>query len=551
MYVFGSTFFKKGRFCYTFIKVYIYIMSTEGIFVAVGNSSLGEVNRIGYSTDGQVWTLATTTNNLFGGNGGGSAVAYGNGRFVAVGSSTLVDLNKIGYSTDGQNWTSATYTNNLFGGGGAGIGIAYGNGRFVAVGSSTSGEVNKIGYSTDGETWTLATNTNNLFDSGNGIGVAYGNSRFVAVGYSTSGEVNKIGYSTDGETWTLATNTNNLFGGGGAGIGIAYWNGRFVAVGSSSSGEVNKIGYSTNGEIWTLATNTNTLFGSSVNGSGLGITYGNGRFVAVGESDIGDVNKIGYSPDGENWTLATTTNNLFGGIFTDRGYNIAYGNGRFIAVGSSSLGEPNKIGYSPDGENWTLATTTNGLFGGGRGSGIAYGFRPIPTPITNICFPAGTPVQTDQGIINIEKLDKLKNTINQQSIKCITKTVTLDKYLISFSPHSIGRNIPFRKTIMTKDHKIEFDGRLVSAERFLDYSSDVKKVKYNGEILFNVLLENYGRMNVNGLVCETLHPENIIAKLYTNNYTEDERNTIIFQMNDSLAKRDLQGYKCVLDKLQQ
>jgi hypothetical protein len=103
---------------------------------------------------------------------------------------------------------------------------------------------------------------------------------------------------------------------------------------------------------------------------------------------------------------------------------------------------------------------------------------------------------------------------------------------------------------MTKDHHIEFEGRLVLAERFLDYSSEIKKVNYRGEILYNVLLQKHSRISVNGLMCETLHPENIIAKIYTNGYTEEERNSIIDEMNNSLEKRNLLKYKAVLEKIQ-
>jgi hypothetical protein len=56
-------------------------------------------------------------------------------------------------------------------------------------------------------------------------------------------------------------------------------------------------------------------------------------------------------------------------------------------------------------------------------------------------------------------------------------------------------------------------------------------------------------MNVNGLLCETLHPENIIAKLYTKAFDNTERQDIIFQMNNSLEKKDLQGYKSALKRL--
>jgi len=170
--------------------------------------------------------------------------------------------------------------------------------------------------------------------------------------------------------------------------------------------------------------------------------------------------------------------------------------------------------------------------------------------ISNICFPSGTPIQTDQGIIPIEKLDKLRHTINRLPILHITQTVTLDKYLIAFAPNSVSKNLPKKTTVMSKDHQLEFAGRLFPAERFLDYSTQVKKVKYNGELLYNVLFAEYGRLNVNGLICESLHPENIIAQLYTKGYTAEERNTIIVQLNDALLGRDLQSYKDVLEKIQ-
>jgi surface protein len=173
---------------------------------------------------------------------------------------------------------------------------------------------------------------------------------------------------------------------------------------------------------------------------------------------------------------------------------------------------------------------------------------PTPIPTSNICFPAGTPIQTDQGIIAIEKLDKTVHTLRGLPILHVTQTVTLDKYLIAFAPHSIGRHIPTARTIMTKDHQIEFDGRLAPAERFLDYSSEIKKVKYTGEILYNVLLPTHSRMSVNGLVCETLHPENLIAKLYTQ-FSPAERNNIILLMNDALKQKDSNKYKNALARI--
>jgi surface protein len=145
---------------------------------------------------------------------------------------------------------------------------------------------------------------------------------------------------------------------------------------------------------------------------------------------------------------------------------------------------------------------------------------PTPTPpiVSDICFPAGTPIKTDQGVIPIELLVPGKHTIRRQSIEHVTQTVTLDKYLIAFQPNAVDYKVPNKKTVMSKDHCIVFKGQLVPAYRFLDYSDQVKKVTYSGELLYNVLLATHGVMEVNNMQCETLHPANTIAKVYQNRF---------------------------------
>jgi hypothetical protein len=65
-----------------------------------------------------------------------------------------------------------------------------------------------------------------------------------------------------------------------------------------------------------------------------GVTYGNGRFVAVTTFD-----KAAWSEDGVTWTEVTLLSNYW--------YSITYGNDRFIAV--SGL---NKAAWSEDGVTW-------------------------------------------------------------------------------------------------------------------------------------------------------------------------------------------------------
>jgi hypothetical protein len=77
---------------------------------------------------------------------------------------------------------------------------------------------------------------------------------------------------------------------------------------------------------------------------------------------------------------------------------------------------------------------------------------------------------------------------------------------------------------MSKDHKIQYKGAMVPVERLLGHVKNIKKVKYSREILYNVLLEDYGTMSVNNLVCETLDPNSPIGCLYRGVEYKAEKN---------------------------
>jgi N-acetylneuraminic acid mutarotase len=256
----------------------------------------------------------------------------------------------------------------------------------------------------------------------------------------------------------------------------------------------------------------------------------------------------------------------YGYIYLVGGYRQPNGSGVLYAKINSngSLGAWTSLAQTINFEQISLASAVTSVYGyiylmgGGKPQTSAPStnivssakmLSPTPTPISNICFPSGTPIQTDQGIIPIEQINRLQHTINGQTIQHITKTVTMDKHLICFKKNSLGKNYPSRDTIMSCEHKIEYDGKLAAAYRFLDLTDQVVKVKYTGEILYNVLLVKYGTMSVNNLTCETLHPENIIAKLYTSNFSETSVNSIVVLMNEALINKDLPAYKHALKQL--
>ena len=137
-------------------------------------------------------------------------------------------------------------------------------------------------------------------------------------------------------------------------------------------------------------------------------------------------------------------------------------------------------------------------------------------PIANICFTKGTLITTDQGIIPIEKINCNIHTIHKKKIIAITKTISTDPYSICFEKNAFGDQIPSENTIVSVFHSV-YDmkkQKMRKAHYFTEDYDKVYRVKYNKEILYNILMEKHEKIIVNNLICETLDPNDIIAKLY-------------------------------------
>jgi len=158
---------------------------------------------------------------------------------------------------------------------------------------------------------------------------------------------------------------------------------------------------------------------------------------------------------------------------------------------------------------------------------LSYGVKPLSNIISNICFPAGTLITTDQGDIPIETIIPDIHTIRNKKIINIIKTISLEKHVVCFDKDALYNNVPSKTTLLTKNHKLFYKGKMIEACKFVGHFDSIYEVKYNGEVLYNILMENYDKMLVNNLLCETLDPENNIAKIYKYlkncNYTEYEK----------------------------
>jgi hypothetical protein len=157
-------------------------------------------------------------------------------------------------------------------------------------------------------------------------------------------------------------------------------------------------------------------------------------------------------------------------------------------------------------------------------------------PISNICFPAGTPIETDQGIIEIDKINVEKNTINNKKIVAITETVSLDSDLVFFPTNSLGPNIPSQPTAISNNHLVQnpSTNEMIKAKDYLEINNLISKIPYKKEFLYNILMETHDIINVNNLQCETLYPWSMVALLYqklSTIETEEEKHIWIKSFN--------------------
>jgi sugar lactone lactonase YvrE len=351
-----------------------------------------------------------------------------------------------------------------------------------------------------------------------------------------------------GELTTFATLLN-----GSITAGITYWNNNLYVVCNGLSSAIYQVN---------VNTATVTVF---INGTSLSTTYpnyiatdSNGNFY-ITDNKYNRVLK--YNSSGSlitrtfisNVTFQTIIfyNNYFYFTNYDTNFISQYDiNGNLItdnyAVGGLTY-QGGGIAFDNNGNFYV----SNSLNGETTIQYIASSSLPPtpPLPISNICFPANTPVTTDQGIISIDKINPNKHTINNKKIVAITKTMSNDKYLVCFEKDSLGSNLPTKNIIISKNHKIYYNGEMMESKHFIHRFENVKKVAYNREVLYNVLMENYATIQVNNLICETLDPKSSIGQLYAtlSKYEVDieERDELIEYIITKLNKNDIKLQKCI------
>jgi len=298
----------------------------NGLFVAV--SRTGNTSRIATSPDGVTWTFRTTPSLSH----AWSSVAYSPtlGLFIAVCDTSETEKMTVMKSTDGISWTLQTISVPGFPYGISCRRIIWAGGRFVAMGYTYQSPNPGITLtSTDGNSWIISSNP--YYNDQSYRGLAYGNGIYLMVGGGSNSRV--VLTSTNGLTWTEKPVMYN--GERVRFMTIAYGNNQFVLIGRGIMTYYSTILFytTTDGQNFTLR---HSYDYNSVGGAFayVCLEYADGLFFAppYGTSSTGVTlnHKVAVSKDGINWTFH---NNPYTGTTQVRNVEVAYGAGRFVAVG--------------------------------------------------------------------------------------------------------------------------------------------------------------------------------------------------------------------------
>ena len=400
----------------------------------------------------------------------------------------------------------------------------------TGISSSQNPGCQRIVSSSDGQYFVIASNGNGIYTSNN-----YGNSWTLQVGSpilnsvvsNASGSLligcdeTNIYNSTDhGANWNLTTSNEAMTNINGTSTDHL--------VGVSNSNQ--SIWTSSNqGATWVQKNATNTFTNAAISADGQTI------YALHGDNSPSYL-QISLN-GGATWTNLSSITGWCYNVCCSSDGSTAIISGAY-AQGPDALGIywTNDFGATWTSEIYTSTTNDNWCYTNVSGDGLIGGAGyfdqykiftfaltaspPVPPTPGNICFPKGTPIETDQGTFAIDKLASIVRrgnmtlTINNKPIVAISQTLSTDKTLVCFEQDSLGPNKPNKMTMVSHEHKIGYKGHLIKAKYFVEYlpKDRVHLVPHSSsDILYNVLLDEHSIMKVNNLSVETLHPQNPVA----------------------------------------
>lgn len=204
-----------------------------------------------------------------------------------------------------------------------------------------------------------------------------------------------------------------------------------------------------------------------------------------------------------------------------------------LEVNSTNFANSSVVRETYDSNYWYVKMPFSSGIGGTSSSGSsASGF---------ICFPSNMYVSTDQGEVQISKINSKYHTIRNKKIKGVTSIMNQEKRLVEIKQNAFGKNVPNRDLLVSVYHRIYIGEHSIEAGQFVSVLPDkVQLVRHVG-LLYNVLMEDHTYMYVNNCKVETLNPTHKIAVahekvLWNEQYSDAFKTEFLLSFNNTLKK---------------
>jgi hypothetical protein len=173
-------------------------------------------------------------------------------------------------------------------------------------------------------------------------------------------------------------------------------------------------------------------------------------------------------------------------------------------------------------------------------------YPPAPT-VATCCFTKDAKLETDQGLIELYKVDSKVHTVNNKRIKGVSKCIfSMDKIIV-IEKDAFEKDKPSKKTIVSPFHVFIINNE----EKVICDCIDKKKIyleRYNtDDILYNPILENEEDIKINNMLVKSLTHNCLLARMYDGSSSQEQIKKIGNFLNDYHRKLKNKPNKSILD----
>ena len=173
-------------------------------------------------------------------------------------------------------------------------------------------------------------------------------------------------------------------------------------------------------------------------------------------------------------------------------------------------------------------------------------YPPAPTVATG-CFTNDAKLETDQGLIELYKVDSKVHTVNNKRIKGVSKCIfSMDKIIV-IEKDAFEKDKPSKKTIVSPFHVFIINNE----EKVICDCIDKKKIyleRYNtDDILYNPILENEEDIKINNMLVKSLTHNCLLARMYDGSSSQEQIKKIGNFLNNYHRKLKNKPNKSILD----